>query len=256
MQNDLTTSFVRRLRERDPGAWFELWETFGPVLRATLARWGKGYIGQETVKDLSQETLAALAQAIDRHDPSRGARFSTWLLAIARYTLGDELDRRMALKRGAGARPASLDVDMDRADALLRPDDAYEQAVFDAKIEAALRLVERDSDFMEFSVYRMRVLEGRSGKEVAVALGVSEPTISRRLAAVRARLRSHLRDVFSRYSFTEEEIAELERNGLDGNPMKPPDPAREDGARFDEAVADLYHRICMRRTGAAAERRR
>ena len=103
--NDLTTSFVKRLRARDPQAWFELWETFGPVLRAQLSRWGRGRIGKETVQDLSQETLAALSTAIDRHDPSRGARFSTWLLAIARYTLGDEMDRRNAQKRGSGVRP-------------------------------------------------------------------------------------------------------------------------------------------------------
>ena len=85
-KHDLTTHFVQRLRARDPEAWFELWENFGPVIRAQLARWGRGRIGPETVKDLSQETLAALAKAIDSHDPTRGARFSTWLLAIARYT--------------------------------------------------------------------------------------------------------------------------------------------------------------------------
>src|SRR5262249_19334305 len=80
---DPTTRFVRRLRSGEPAAWFELWENFGPVLRAQLAKWGKGAIGPETVKDLSQETLAALSDAIDRHDPGKGARFSTWLLAIA-----------------------------------------------------------------------------------------------------------------------------------------------------------------------------
>ena len=113
--NDLTTSFVNRLRAREPAAWFELWENFGPILRSQLSRWGRGRIGAETVKDLSQETLAALSGAIDRHDPSRGARFSTWLLAIARHTLGDEIDRRMAQKRGAGVRPVSLDDAGERA---------------------------------------------------------------------------------------------------------------------------------------------
>ena len=112
MLNDVSTGFVGRLRARDPQAWFELWETFGPILRAQLRKWGRGRIGAETVQDLSQETLTALSQAIDTHDPSRGARFSTWLLAIARYTLGDEIDRRMALKRGSGVKPASLD-DLD-----------------------------------------------------------------------------------------------------------------------------------------------
>ena len=89
MLNSLTTTFVNRLRARDAGAWFELWETFGPVLRAQLTKWGKGRVGPETVRDLSQETLAALSDSIDRYDPARGARFSTWLLAIAKHTLGE-----------------------------------------------------------------------------------------------------------------------------------------------------------------------
>jgi len=244
--NDITTSFVRRLRARDPAAWFELWETFGPVLRSQLYRWGRGRIGQETVKDLSQETLAALATAIDRHDPSRGARFSTWLLAIARYTLGDEIDRRMAQKRGSGLRPKSLEDDPGRAGSQLGPDQTYERAVFDAKVEAGLRAVERQSEFMEFAVYRMRVLDGMSGKQVAVSLDVSEPTVSRRLAAVRRRLRARLFEVFSKYSFTQEEMDELQRNGLDLNPTK------EEETRFDEAIADIYHRTCLRRARETA----
>ena len=55
--NTLTTSFVQRLRARDESAWFELWETFGPVLRAQLAKWGRGNIGPDTVRDLTQDTL-------------------------------------------------------------------------------------------------------------------------------------------------------------------------------------------------------
>ena len=59
LPSDLNTHFVGRLRARDAKAWFELWETFGPVLRAQLSRWGRGKVGIETVQDLSQETLAA-----------------------------------------------------------------------------------------------------------------------------------------------------------------------------------------------------
>jgi RNA polymerase sigma factor (sigma-70 family) len=236
MLSDLTTGFIGRLRGRDPAAWFELWETFGPILRQQLGKWGHGRLGNETIQDLSQETLAALSDAIDRHDPDRGARFSTWLLAIAKHTFCGELDRRMAQKRGSGVRPGELldDLAPDRAS----PSAAtlYEQAVFHAKVEAALRMVERESEFVDFSVYRLRVLEGRPGKDVGEALGISEPTVSRRLARVRVQLRTRLAEVMTRYSFTDDEAAEAERNGLQINPNK------ADDALFDEAVADIYHR--------------
>lgn len=235
MLSDLTTGFIGRLRSRDPAAWFELWETFGPILRHQLAKWGGGRIGPETVKDVSQETLAALADAIDRHDPSKGARFSTWLLAIAKHTLSGEMDRRMALKRGAGVKPGELIDDLAGDGGAGRPDRRYETAVFHAKVEAALRMVERESEFLDFEVYRMRVLEGQSGRSVADSLGTSEPTVSRRLARVRTRLRGRLAEIMARYSFTEEEAREAARNGLEMNPKK------ADDALFDDAVAEIYH---------------
>ena len=241
--NDLTTGFVGRLRARDRQAWFELWDTFGPVLRSQLSRWGRGRIGRETVQDLSQETLAALSTAIDRHDPSKGARFSTWLFAIAKHTLGDELDRRGAIKRGSGVKPQSLE-DFDRAGDQEAPDAAYEAAVFDAKVARALRDVEREVGFEHFQVFRMRILEGQTGKSVAEALGKSEPTVSRHLDGVRQSLREHLKDIFSRFSFVKEEWEELERNGLAPNPKKQSDAA------FDEAVSEVFHRVNQRREGA------
>jgi RNA polymerase sigma factor (sigma-70 family) len=229
--NTLTTSFVRRLRDRDQAAWFELWEVFGPVLRAQLTKWGKGHIGVETVRDLTQETLAALSDSIDRYDPSRGARFSTWLLSIAKHALGDEMDRRMALKRGGGKRPAELDERFMGRSTVIEADDAYQQNVFCAKVYAAVRKTEQETDFIQFQVYRMRVLDGASGKQVAEQLGVSEPTVSRHLQKVRDLLRRRLAETVATYSFTPDEQTEPERAGLGG-----------DDAMFDEAIAEIVHR--------------
>ncbi|MHC4429039.1 MAG: RNA polymerase sigma factor [Planctomycetota bacterium] len=228
--NTLTTSFVRRLRDRDETAWFELWEIFGPVLRAQLAKWGHGRIGAETVRDLTQETLAALSDSIDRYDPSRGARFSTWLLSIAKHALGDEMDRRMALKRGAGRKPAEFDERYMARAAALEADEIYERGVFAAKVYAAIRKTEKEADFLHFQVYRMRVFDGLAGKSVAEQLGTSEPTVSRHLQRVRSLLRSRLAEVIATYSFTREEEREAERAGLGG-----------DDQMFDEALQEIYH---------------
>lgn len=238
--NTLTTNFIGRLRRNDEAAWFELWETFGPVVRAQLTKWGRGRIGAETVRDLSQETLAALSDSIDRFDPSRGARFSTWLLAIAKHVLGDELDRRMAQKRGSGKKSGEFDEAWMAAARNVPVDEAYEHAVFRAKVSAAIKMVEKESDFIDFSIYRMRVLDGMVGRDVAAALGMSEPTISRRLAKVRDRLRARIAEVITTYSFTDDEATEAERNGLDLNPNSSSE--RADDALFDEGVAEIYHR--------------
>jgi RNA polymerase sigma factor (sigma-70 family) len=228
--NTLTTSFVRRLRDRDEAAWFELWEAFGPVLRAQLTRWGRGQIGVETVRDLTQETLAALSDSIERYDPARGARFSTWLLSIAKHALGDEIDRRTALKRGGGKRPAEFNERFMGRSATVEADEAYHQSVFRAKVYAAIRKAESEAEFLHFQVYRMRVFDTLSGKDVAAQLGVSEPTVSRYLHKVRDLLRRRLAETVSTYSFTRDEEAEVERAGLTGG-----------DELFDEALADIYH---------------
>lgn len=255
MLTQVTTNFINRLRSNDQGAWFELWEIFGPVVRAQITKWGKGRIGSETVRDLSQETLAALSESIDRYDPRRGARFSTWLLAIAKHVLGDEMDRRLAQKRNSNKRPASLDEAWMVA-AEGSADANYEAAVFRAKVEAAIRLVEKSSDFMDFCIYRSRVLENKSGKEVAADLGISEPTVSRRLAKVREALRVKLREVIATYSFTEDELIEAERNGLPLNPKSASSspPGDGDDVLFDEAIGEIYHRQMELRRQDQAER--
>jgi RNA polymerase sigma factor (sigma-70 family) len=239
MLHSMTTSFIARLRANDESAWFELWEMFGPVVRAQLSKWGGGRIGHETVRDLSQETLAALSNSIERYDPARGARFSTWLLAIAKHVLGDEMDRRMAQKRGSGNRGGMLEEGWMGDSGQVPVDTQYEAAVFRAKVAAAIRMVERESDFTDFSIYRMRVLDVQSGKQVAEALGVSEPTVSRRLAKIRDLLRSRLCEVVATYSFTDDEREEAERNGLTLNPKSTAE--RPDDALFDEAISEIYH---------------
>ena len=241
MLNQLTTGFISRLRAQDQGAWFDLWETFGPVLRVQLAKWGKGRIGPETVQDLSQETLAALSDSIDKYDPRRGARFSTWLLAIAKHVLGDEMDRRNAQKRGGNKKTGEFDESWMIAAKTVPADVEYENAVFRAKVDAAIRLAEKASEFTDFEVFRMRVLDGKPGKDVAECLGMSEPTVSRRLAKVRDVLRARLSEVIFTYSFTDDEMAEPKRNGLELNPNK------VDDAAFDDAVAEIYHRSLLLR---------
>jgi len=243
MLTSMTTGFIGRLRANDQAAWYELWETFGPVVRAQLTKWGKGRIGAETVRDLSQETLAALSESIDRYDPKRGARFSTWLLAIAKHVLGDEMDRRGAQKRGGARKATELDESWMSQSSAQGADDAYEAAVFRAKVEAAIRMVEKSSDFTDFAIYRMRVLDGKPGKDVAANMGISEPTVSRRLAKIRDLLRGRLEQVISTYSFTDDELAEAARNGIQLTPKQVRDDAdAADEAAFDDAIAEIYHR--------------
>lgn len=223
------TSFLRRLRARDEQAWFDLWEAFGPVVRGTLHRWGNGRIGEETLRDLTQDTLAALSGSIDRFDPTRGVRFSTWLLSIAKHVLGDEFDRRNAQKRGAGKRNTSLDETWMGASREPQPDEEYERRVLAAKVHSAIRATQKRAEFVHFEAYRMRVLDSKSGREIGLLVGVSEPTVTRHCQRVRELLRDELAIAIEQWSFTDDERVEPRDAGLAG-----------DDTLFDEAVGEIW----------------
>ena len=229
LMHPVDTSFLRRLRAHDQQAWFELWEAFGPVIRGTLARWGNGRLGEETLRDLTQDTLAALSGSIDRFDPERGVRFSTWLLAIAKHVLGDEMDRRYAQKRGSGKRGASLDDSWMGEARVPQPDDEYERRVMSAKVHAAIRSTQKQSEFVHFEAYRMRVLESRQGREIGELLGVSEPTVTRHCQRVRELLRRELSTAIEQWSYTDDERSEPDRAGL-----------AADDAAFDDALGEIW----------------
>jgi len=110
--------------------------------------------------------------------------------------------------------------------------------MFRAKVLAALRKVEGESEMFSFEAFRLRVLDGRSGKQVAEELGTSEATVSRHLAAVRQRLRSRLEETMSTYSFTDQERCEAEQAGLGA-----------DDRMFDEAVGEIHRLECLAARG-------
>ena len=127
----------------------------------------------------------------------------------------------------------------------INADRVYEQNVFRAKVYAAIRKTEPEVDFLQFQVYRMRVFDGQSGKQVAEQLGVSEPTVSRHLQRVRALLRRRLAETIATYSFTKEEQREVQQAGLS-----------DDDLMFDDALREIYHqqsRLILEDEAAASQ---
>lgn len=222
------TQFLKRLKRGDDDAWFELWEVFGPALERMVERFARRCFTPETVRDVSQETLYRLAKEIHRFDPGRGTRFSTWLFQIAHHVVAGEFAHRNAKKRGEGVRPGALDPSIADRDEVGPPDE-YERAVFRAKVYRGIRLAEQRLEFLPFEVYKARILSGMSGKAIAEAMGISEPTVSRYLRKVRDALRDAIREVVAEYSFTPEEHEEVAQNRLD-----------RDDEMFDAALAEIY----------------
>ncbi len=226
----INTDLLGRLKKADAAAWYEMWEVFGPSIERLIGSIASRFFGQETIKDVSQETLARVYQEIAKFDPRRGVKFSTWLYAIAKHVVYSELTSRNAQKRGGGNKPMSLDDTLLEVSQQPLPDQEFEAAVFRAKVYRALKEVEKATDFAEFECYRLRLTRGFQGKEISNALGISEASVSRYLKRVRDDLREAVRQAVTGYSWTPEEQAQLGSSGLG---------AIDDDA-FDQALSDIY----------------
>jgi RNA polymerase sigma factor (sigma-70 family) len=228
---EVNTEFLGRLKRRDDDAWFELWEVFGPALERMVERFARRCFSPDTVRDISQETLLRLSNEIHRFDPERGTRFSTWLFQIAHHVVCGEFTHRNAKKRGEGIRPGALDPANEPIGETAAPSLEYERSVFRAKVYRGVRLAEQRLEFLPFEVYKARILRGMKSRDIAVAMGISEPTVSRYLKKVRETVRDTIAEVVKNYSFTEDEQMEVARAKLD-----------RDDDLFDDALAEVYAR--------------
>lgn len=226
----INTDLLGRLKKADASAWYEMWEVFGPSIERLIGSIASRYFGQETIKDVSQETLARVYQEIGKFDPKRGVKFSTWLYAIAKHVVYSELTSRSALKRGGGSKPMSLDDTIFEVSTSAPPDDEFEMAVFRAKVYRALKEVEKSAEFTEFECYRMRLTRGVQGKEIADMMGVSEASVSRYLKRVRNQIREAVKVAVMGYSWTDDEKAQFNGSGL----------TSADDDAFDDALSDIY----------------
>jgi RNA polymerase sigma factor (sigma-70 family) len=226
----INTDLLGRLKKADASAWYEMWEVFGPSIERLIGSIASRYFGQETIKDVSQETLARVYQEISKFDPNRGVKFSTWLYAIAKHVVYSELTSRSAQKRGGGSRPMSLDDTIHEVSNGAAPDVEFEMAVFRAKVYRALKEVEKTADFTEFECYRIRLTKGVQGKEIADTMGVSEASVSRYLKRVRDQIREAVKIAVMGYSWTADEKNQFSDSGLTSTD--------DDG--FDDALSDIY----------------
>lgn len=161
-----TTAFaalVRRHQDR----------VFGFILRMLDAR--------DEAMELTQDVFVRAWQALPGWRPE--ARFSTWLLQIARNAALDQLRRRRVVQF------APLDDGMDVADTAPGPEARYASRQRQALLENALQQIAAEHR----EILLLREIENLSYGELAAVLGIAEGTVKSRLARARAALLEHFR---------------------------------------------------------------
>ena len=169
---------VARARAGDTAAFAALVRrhqdrVFGFILRMLDAR--------DEAMELTQDVFVKAWQALPGWRPE--ARFSTWLLQIARNAALDQLRRRRLIQF------APLDDGMDVADTAPGPEARYASRQRQALLENALQQIADEHR----EILLLREVEDLSYGELAAVLGIAEGTVKSRLARARAALLEHFR---------------------------------------------------------------
>ena len=87
-----STSFLQRLKVREPQAWQQLAEVYGPLVYFWCRKHG---VQSEDAADVFQEVFASVAAAIGRfRHEENGGRFRGWLWTITRRKIQDQIGKR------------------------------------------------------------------------------------------------------------------------------------------------------------------
>ena len=83
-----------RLRDHDPAAFSALYDRYAPAVFALAVH----RLGSPSAGEVVQDVFLRLWHRSEQFNPQRGS-FATWLMAIARHRIADELARRSQAQR-------------------------------------------------------------------------------------------------------------------------------------------------------------
>jgi RNA polymerase sigma factor (sigma-70 family) len=177
-QRDLSDEeLVAACAAGDSLALEELFRRHGEQVHRVLVR--LRHVDRNDIDDVVQTTFLEVCRAAKRY--RGGAAVSTWILGIAmnvtRHYVRGEMRRRSAL---AGMASVSFPTDDSR------PDEWVSQRQSLERMRTGFDSLPGDFQI----IFTLCDLEGQRGVDVAVALGIPEGTVWRRLHEARIRLRA------------------------------------------------------------------
>ncbi len=164
----------RIARDRDSQAFRELFELYGPRIRAMMMRQGADAAAAE---DIAQETLLTVWRKAHLFAANKGS-VATWIYTIARNLRIDRL-RRQLPTQGIPAELVEIPSDDDLPDETLNRDQQRE------RIRKVLETLPPE----QCEVVRLSFIEGLSHNEIAGALGAPLGTVKSRMRLAYEKIR-------------------------------------------------------------------
>ena len=172
---------LRRVAEQaDTAAFRELYQTYGPRVKAYMMRLGAD---AGTAEDLAQETLFTVWRRASLYTADKGSA-ATWIFAIARNLRIDRLRREVPWQELPEER-----LEGAASDAL--PDEAVAEKERQTRVRAALASLPPEQQ----EVVALSYLEGLSHGEIAARLSLPLGTVKSRMRIAYQKIRAGLEDL-------------------------------------------------------------
>ena len=188
---DLSLELIERAQSGEEDACRDLISALHRPVLATIYRFlGSRY--RPEYEDIAQDIFLKLFRSIERFDPDRGVKFTTWTFTFVRNHCFDILKKRR-VKTTSITGPED-DKPREILDPAARqPDAGLETSELGERIESALAGLSEDQRM----AFILREYEGLEYNVIASVMEVSEGTIKSRLhrakEAMRQRLAPYLR---------------------------------------------------------------
>ena len=187
-----STSWLSRMRSRDPQAWRRLTELYGPL----VYHWGRRQsLSAEDASDLTQEVFTAVAGAIERflHSPERGT-FRGWLWTIARNKLRDHFRREADREAGAGGTEAWRRLSSIPEEWSDESHIATDRVELQRLFQRALDRVRCEFEERTWQAFWLSTVEQQDTGDIAKQLDLSANSVRQAKSRVLRRLRRELGD--------------------------------------------------------------
>lgn len=177
------------------GSWGNVVEKYGPMIRRYVYRRIKDYQRFFDPADVEQRVFMALMKSIASFDPTRGVRFSTWLIGMARKQLSSMIRKAKRWAREqplsaleCGSEEGAVDDQVPCMRTELPPDICCRRETIKA-VDAAINGLPMNQG----DVVRLIYFHGRTFREAAATLHTPLGTICKRMRAAKRQLHAQLR---------------------------------------------------------------
>ncbi len=186
---EISDGVVTRARRGDVDAFRSILEAFEAPIYQTVYRLVGGRFPNE-VEDITQDVFLKIFRSIDRFDPARGVKFSTWIYTFVKNQCFDVLKKRRlstVLYDTGSTETDGPRFELEAGDAHPAVE-ALQGELNDQITEAVSRLP--DDQRLVFILREYQQLDYR---EISDVLGCSEGTVKSRLYRAKEALRQSLK---------------------------------------------------------------